>query len=180
MNQSEILTAPKVSESHPNGVGYKPLTVGAFIFIIMGCSKLRMVWMDMKRRCNSPKRVAYKDYGGRGIKVCVAWYEYEIFKKWALNNGYSETLLLDRINNDGDYEPKNCQFVTRFESELNKRNDGFNGIRFRKNRYEVAVRRYGVYFHLGTFRDIYEAVGKRDEFELKINTLKKNILQKAR
>jgi len=42
------------------------------------------------------------------------------------------------------------------------------------------VRRYGVYFHLGTFRDIYEAVGKRDEFELKINTLKKNILQKAR
>jgi len=134
-----------------------------------------MVWNDMKRRCDNPNRIAYKDYGGRGIKVCAEWYDYKVFKLWALNNYYSETLLLDRIDNDGNYEPLNCRFTTRFESELNKRKGGLNNIRFHKNKYEVSMKRYGVCFHVGTYPDIYTAIGKRNEFELKIETFLYNI-----
>jgi hypothetical protein len=146
----------------------------------MGCCKLRMVWNDMKRRCDNPNRAAYKAYGGRGIKVCKEWYNYESFKSWAVNNGYLESLLLDRINNDGNYDPNNCQFVTRFESELNKRKNKFNNIRQKKGFFEISMRRYGVYFFVGTSSDIFEAVAKRDNFEEKIETLRRNILTHSR
>jgi hypothetical protein len=144
----------------------------------MGYSKLRMVWIDMKRRCDNPNRIAYKDYGGRGIKVCEEWdNDYMLFKEWALNNGYSEKLLLDRINNDGNYEPSNCKFVNRFESELNKRKNGLNNIRFYRNKHEVSMRRYGVYFYVGIYNNIYDAITARNEFINKIDTLKLNILK---
>jgi len=77
-------------------------------------------WGRMKERCYNPKHRAYHRYGGRGIKICKEWLKYENFKKWALANGYSDELSIDRIDNDGNYEPSNCRWVTNDIQNRNK------------------------------------------------------------
>lgn len=79
-------------------------------------------WQTMIRRCEDVKRVKYKDYGGRGISVCEEWHDPNIFIDWALANGYKKGLQLDRINNNGNYEPSNCRLVTTKENSRNRRN----------------------------------------------------------
>lgn len=79
-------------------------------------------WQTMKNRCENPNRQKYKDYGGRGIKVCEEWHEAKNFILWALSNGYKKGLQLDRINNNGDYCPENCRFVTPKQNSRNRRN----------------------------------------------------------
>lgn len=79
-------------------------------------------WDAMKGRCENPNREKYKDYGGRGIKVCEEWKEASNFVLWALSHGYEHGLQIDRIDNDGDYCPENCRFVTPKENSRNKRN----------------------------------------------------------
>ena len=76
-------------------------------------SPLYEVWHGMKSRCYRKNHVAFSRYGGRGIKVCDDWKDnFEVFRKWAIENGYREGLSIDRINNDGGYEPSNCQWLT--------------------------------------------------------------------
>lgn len=84
---------------------------------------LRNVHSSMIQRCENPKRQQYSRYGGRGIKVCEEWHNYEIFRKWALENGYKHPLKLDRIDNNGNYEPSNCRWVTNTENCRNKSNN---------------------------------------------------------
>jgi hypothetical protein len=82
------------------------------------------VWSNMIRRCNVPSLRSYPDYGGRGICVCEEWKrDYSAFKKWALMNGYSGGLQIDRINNDGNYEPSNCRWATPKVNVRNRRNN---------------------------------------------------------
>lgn len=76
-------------------------------------TRLYNIWKNMRQRCNNPNANGYKTYGGRGIKVCEEWDEFPNFQKWALNNGYKENLDIDRIDNDKNYSPDNCQWVTR-------------------------------------------------------------------
>ena len=71
-------------------------------------------WLGIKNRCYNVHFKQYKDYGGRGIKVCDEWlYNFKAFYDWSIENGYSQELQIDRINNDGNYEPNNCRWVTR-------------------------------------------------------------------
>lgn len=86
----------------------------------MSHSLLYGVWQSMKERCQKPSCANYRVYGGRGISVCDAWQTPEPFISWALSSGYSEGLEIDRINNDGNYEPSNCRFVPRSVNANNK------------------------------------------------------------
>lgn len=74
----------------------------------------------MKRRCDNPKSREYKWYGARGIKVCGEWYDPKVFFDWAISNGYQAGLEIDRINNNGNYEPSNCRFTTHIINNRNK------------------------------------------------------------
>ena len=82
------------------------------------------MWSNIKSRCFDKKSPCYIHYGGRGITVCDEWKnDFITFYNWAINNGYDNNLSIDRINNDGNYEPSNCHFVTQKEQGRNKRNN---------------------------------------------------------
>jgi hypothetical protein len=70
----------------------------------------------MKYRCFNEGNKNYPCYGGRGISICDEWLDYETFEKWALANGWQHGLTIDRINNDGNYEPSNVQFITQSDN----------------------------------------------------------------
>jgi hypothetical protein len=82
-------------------------------------TRLYGVWKSMRQRCQNPKAEKYPYYGGRGINVCKEWDDFSEFQKWALKNGYAEGLSIDRINQDGNYEPNNCRWVTQKEQLKN-------------------------------------------------------------
>ena len=79
------------------------------------------IWRGMKARCLNPKSISYKNYGARGISICHEWRSFKAFHEWAIANGYSDGLQLDRIDNEGNYCPSNCRWVTRTENARNTR-----------------------------------------------------------
>lgn len=84
-------------------------------------TRLYTTWCNMKGRCYRKSTKRYERYGGRGITVCKEWKDsFETFKEWALNNGYSDSLTLDRIDNNGNYCPENCRWITNKEQQSNK------------------------------------------------------------
>lgn len=87
-------------------------------------NRLYNIWRGMKYRCYNSLHPKYKYYGGRGIIVYDEWmHSPQAFIDWSMNTGYNSTLEIDRIDNDGNYEPSNCRWVTHKENCNNKRNN---------------------------------------------------------
>jgi hypothetical protein len=82
---------------------------------------LYTVWTNLTQRCTNPNHPQYPDYGGRGIQVCDEWRDAAQFLVWAGSAGWEPGLQIDRRDNDGDYEPSNCRFVTPSVNASNRR-----------------------------------------------------------
>ena len=83
-------------------------------------TKLYYVWTSMKDRCFREASSDYSRYGGRGITVCQKWLNFTTFREWAQSNGYAPKLQIDRRDNNGNYCPENCHFVTNAENSKNR------------------------------------------------------------
>jgi hypothetical protein len=87
---------------------------------IHGKQRIYHIWISMRERCNNPNATQYKDYGGRGIKICKEWDDVEVF---CTDMGERPSLrhTLDRIDNDKGYSKENCRWATYEVQAQNKR-----------------------------------------------------------
>ena len=85
------------------------------------------IWRQMRQRCSNPNNKRYKSYGKRGISVCKEWQnDFKAFYKFAIDNGWEKGLQIDRIDNNGNYEPSNCRFVDLTTNMQNSTNTKLN------------------------------------------------------
>lgn len=118
---------------------------------IHGCEpvKLWRTYQNMKTRCNNENSLDFKRYGERGIKVCDEWNSsFANFKKWALENGWSENLTLDRIDNNIGYSPDNCRWVTMTTQSNNRRSNRILVCDGKKDTMANWARRTGLPYWL--------------------------------
>lgn len=152
-----------------------------------GCSKTRLhqIWVDMRSRCRNPNLEYYYNYGGRGIDICPEWDVFENFKKWAFENGYNDTLTIDRINVDGDYEPHNCRWATIKEQENNKRNnicDYYEGELLTMMQFSKKINKgfsaieYKFKKNNMSFEEIAKYFKKQDELCINVNNCNNSVI----
>lgn len=103
-------------------------------------------WKSAQHRCNNPKNLEYKNYGGRGIQVCPEWNSFENFYQWSLSNGWRNGLSLDRIDNNGNYSPDNCRWTDSTTQANNRRNNVYivvDGVKKTQSQWsrEIGVNR---------------------------------------
>ena len=129
-------------------------------------TKLHQVWIGIRQRCRNLNYKHYKNYGGRGISVCNEWDNYEFFKTWAIENKYKEGLTIDRINNDGNYEPDNCRWTTYKVQANNRRqrkNCSSKYLGLSKTKYNTWQAIYKCKY-IGTYKTENEAFLARESF----------------
>lgn len=128
------------------------------------------IWRDMRHRCNCPGMKNYPYYGGRGIVVCEEWdNSFEAFYAWAMANGYSDDLTIDRIDTNGNYEPSNCRWATKAIQIANRRSTGeceYIGVFKHSNgsHYVTEVRKDGEIIFSYSSRSKNDCATKRNEF----------------
>lgn len=126
-------------------------------------TRLYNCWKSIKSRCYWLKGKQSHRYGGRGIIVCEEWKnDFTKFRDWSLNNGYLENLTIDRIDNNGNYEPSNCRWVTHKIQGINrtftKNKTGFRGVRQQANgKYAAQIQENKIMRGLGTYHTVEEA-----------------------
>ena len=133
------------------------------------------VWDKIVDRCENQNHCSYKNYGGRGIKICNEWRNNpEVFINWALNNGWKKELTVDRIDVNGNYEPNNCRFVDRHVQSANQRKSiknksGYVGITWdnSRNKWISWLSINNKTYNLGRFISKKDALDKRNNFIIK-------------
>ena len=95
-------------------------------------SRIYRIYTNMVVRCTNPNDIEYKNYGGRGIRICDEWVDdFMAFNDWSMANGYKKNLTIDRIDNNGNYEPSNCRWIDMKTQQRNRRSNRLitiNGI----------------------------------------------------
>ena len=130
----------------------------------LGYTKLCKIWTSMKNRVFNVKNKRYSDYGGRGITICEEWKnDFMSFYNWAMSNGYSDELSIDRIDNDGNYCPENCRWTTKTIQGRNQRvyknnKSGYRGVSYHKetDRYRARIDVNKKQIYLGSFKTAVE------------------------
>lgn len=129
-------------------------------------TRLYVIWADMKGRCRRKTDTSYSHYGGRGISICDEWHDsFSAFRLWAMSSGYSDSLTIDRIDVNGNYEPSNCRWATKAQQSVNKRKktskatSRFKGVSWHKGtgRWQARLRIAKALHHLGCFENEEEA-----------------------
>lgn len=107
-----------------------------------------LLWKSMRERCNTTSSSSYRDYGGRGIKICSEWDDYRRFKEWAETSGYKSGLSIERKNVNGNYEPSNCTWIPVGKQARNTRRTLrvlYNGMFIPLIEYaEISNQNYGT------------------------------------
>jgi len=131
---------------------------------------LYCIYNGMKRRCYNKNFKNYPIYGGRGIKICERWLGLTGFSNFIYDMGERpKGTSLDRINNDGDYEPSNCRWATQYTQVSNRRNStGCSGVSYSKsrNKWRATIRVKGKPLNLGSFNQKEDAIKARREAKL--------------
>lgn len=108
-------------------------------------TRVYRIYAKILRRCFAKDDYAYSRYGGRGITMCEEWKNsFDEFSKWAYENGYNDTLTIDRIDNNGDYSPSNCRWVDVYTQANNKRNNNYITFEGRTQTLAQWCREVGV------------------------------------
>jgi DNA-directed RNA polymerase subunit RPC12/RpoP len=140
--------------------------------------KIYNAYNAIKSRVFNLKNKYYKNYGGRGITICDEWKnDFMSFYNWSIENGYKEGLSIDRINNDGNYEPLNCRWTTRNIQQRNTRaiygtnTSGYRGVSFYKksNKFSSSIKVMGKRIYIGCFKTAEEAGYAYDKFVIENN-----------
>ncbi len=116
-----------------------------------GCEPRRLygIYTNMKTRCYNSNYVLFSRYGGRGISICDEWLKsYESFRDWAFNNGYSERLTIERVDNDGNYCPENCKWVDRTAQANNRHTNRILTLNGESDTMANWSRRLNIPYHI--------------------------------
>lgn len=166
------MTVLRATNQLTNGMNHHCCACGHYERHGLTKSRLYRVYISMKKRCNDPKDPGYNNYGGRGISVCQEWENsFLTFYNWAIKNGYKEKsgLSIDRINNDGNYEPSNCQWVPKAVQDNNKRSNDFHTFNGQTKTLTQWAREYGISTSTIRFR-IKKGFSFQDALTLPIDT----------
>ena len=106
--------------------------------------RLHNIWRRMLSKCYHEKCDRFLYYGARGIKVCGEWHQYIPFRDWALSHGYDEKLTIHRMNNDGNYESCNCEWVNMKTQTRNTRRTHWVTVDGETISLAECAERYGI------------------------------------
>lgn len=144
----------------------------------MSHNSIYKAWKNIINRTTSKDKKIANCYMDRGITVCNEWKnDFKAFYDWAINNGYINGLSIDRINNDGNYEPSNCRLVNQTIQSRNTRilyahnTSGYRGVSFNKRdkKFRAYININNKQLSLGYFKTAKEAAKARDEYIVKNN-----------